>query len=295
MIAFLYSARMRNATLAYIIAFIINSAYFLMEFRIWLVGGTTESVDLAQNLVHCQFPCVITVVSPSAQHCYPQSPSIQVHTEALNAGTIELFIRNQQVQGILDASHPYATEISKLAMMAAQTFHLPYLRFERSQVSAAGSGQNTLLLEVETLSQLLCDEYLLKKRVLLTIGRKSLQHFRDWHLNSTLFARILPYPDALQAALDAGFSCDRIIALRPPISFELEKALWQQWQISLVVTKASGQPGGEHIKRQVAQDLGVTLVVIKRPPLTYPQQTDDLQTALRFCQTALYRKQTRDP
>ena len=36
---------------------------------------------------------------------------------------------------------------------------------------------------------------------------------------------------------------DRIIAIRPPISRELEQALWQQWRISLVVTKASGQSG----------------------------------------------------
>jgi precorrin-6A/cobalt-precorrin-6A reductase len=67
----------------------------------------------------------------------------------------------------------------------------------------------------------------------------------------------------------------------------LEKALWQQWDISLVVTKASGAAGGEAIKRQVAAELGIPLIVIARPVVEYPQQTSDLEAALEFCQTHL--------
>ncbi|WP_238393351.1 precorrin-6A/cobalt-precorrin-6A reductase [Myxacorys almedinensis] len=37
----------------------------------------------------------------------------------------------------------------------------------------------------------------------------------------------------------------------------LERSLWRQWQISTVVTKASGTPGGEQVKRNVAKALGV--------------------------------------
>ncbi|HEY9862494.1 MAG TPA: precorrin-6A/cobalt-precorrin-6A reductase, partial [Candidatus Obscuribacterales bacterium] len=85
----------------------------------------------------------------------------------------------------------------------------------------------------------------------------------------------------------AGFTPDRLFAMRPPISPDLEKALWQHWQISLVVTKSSGIAGGEDIKRQVAAELGMPLVAIARPPIIYPQQTSDLTTALAFCQQHL--------
>jgi precorrin-6A/cobalt-precorrin-6A reductase len=122
------------------------------------------------------------------------------------------------------------------------------------------------------------------------MGYKSLHWFQPWHDRATLFARILPSAIALGAALQAGFTSERLIALRPPISAELERALWQQWQISMVVTKASGVAGGEDIKRQVAAELGVQLVIIDRPPVPYPQQTSDLQTALTFCQQNLSDK-----
>jgi precorrin-6A/cobalt-precorrin-6A reductase len=102
-----------------------------------------------------------------------------------------------------------------------------------------------------------------------------------------LFARILPSAIALEAAFKAGFTPHNIICLRPPISADLEKALWRQWQISLVVTKASGTAGGEDIKRSVAAELGIPLIAINRPIIKYPQQTSDLSIALEFCRHQL--------
>jgi precorrin-6A/cobalt-precorrin-6A reductase len=119
--------------------------------------------------------------------------------------------------------------------------------------------------------------------VLLTVGYRYLHLFSSWQERSTLFARILPSVTALGAALAAGFSSDRLIALRPPVSVDLEKALWQQWQISLVVTKASGTAGGEDVKRAVAAELGIGLIAIARPEVVYPQQTSELSRALEFC------------
>jgi precorrin-6A/cobalt-precorrin-6A reductase len=94
---------------------------------------------------------------------------------------------------------------------------------------------------------------------------------------------------SLEAALAAGFTPERIIALRPPISADLETALWRQWEISMVVTKASGAPGGEDVKRKVAAELGVPLIIIDRPFIDYPQQTGDLSTAIAFCQQYLFK------
>ncbi len=261
-----------------------------MPARIWLIGGTTESVQLASALDVAGLPSVITALSDSAQDLYPPSLSLRICTGALTDHTWQTFCQDQQIGVILDASHPYATEISKLAIQASTQLQIPYLRFERPSGSGHTAAPNPWVVEVETVAQLLQGQYLKGQRVLLTIGSKWLPLFQACQSESTLFARILPRSQAFQAAVEAGLSCDRIIALRPPISFELEKALWQQWQISVVVTKASGQPGGEDIKRRVAQSLGVTLIIIKRPVLTYPQQTSELETAVQFCQTALQQK-----
>jgi precorrin-6A/cobalt-precorrin-6A reductase len=170
-----------------------------------------------------------------------------------------------------------------MALRAAAARHIPYLRFERVAVDT--QANNPPVISLDSFNTLVAGDYLHQQRVLLTTGYKALHLFCSWQERSTLFARILPAVKSLEAATAAGFASDRIIALRPPVSAELEKALWRHWDISLVVTKASGVAGGEDVKRSVAAELGIPLIVIARPTVDYPQQTSDLSVALEFCRS----------
>lgn len=252
--------------------------------RIWLIGGTQESAALAIALAEAQLPCTISVTTVAARALYPNAAHLQVVVGRFGPEEVRGFLNQHQIRGILDASHPFALEISRQAIAGAIQQQLPYLRYERPALPPEPNGT---VIELDGLEALLAGNQIQGQRVLLTLGYQSLAQFRPWQERATLFARILPSNVALDAALKAGFTGDRLVALRPPIPFELEKALWQHWQISLVVTKASGTPGGEDIKRAVALALGIKLVAIARPRLSYPQQTSDLSVALRFCQDLL--------
>lgn len=249
--------------------------------RIWLIGGTSESAKLADAIASVGLPCTVTVTTESARSLYPSTPGMRVGVGCLDANQVEQFCTEQQIAAILDASHPYAVEISQLAIQAAVKRQIPYLRFERIGVGDRVNTPSAILLD--SFEKLVAGDYLHQQRVLLTVGYKALPLFKHWQERSTLFARILPSVASLEVAIAAGFSSNRIVALRPPVSAELEKALWRQWNISLVVTKASGVSGGEDIKRGVAAELGIPLVVIARPAIDYPQQTSDLSVALEFC------------
>ena len=248
--------------------------------RLWLIGGTTESAELASAIASVSRPCTITVTTQAAQSLYP-NPGLQVWVGCLDADQLEQFLQEQQITAILDASHPYAVEISKLAMRIAAKQQIPYLRFERLAVDKP--TESFPVISLSSFEALVEGDYLYQQRVLLTVGYKVLPLFQNWQDKATLFTRILPAVTSLESAISSGFSPNRIIALRPPITAELEKALWQQWDISLVVTKASGTAGGEDIKRTVATELGIPLIIIARPTLDYPQQTSDLSVALEFC------------
>lgn len=248
--------------------------------RIWLIGGTQESADLSRAIAAQSLPCLITVTTESACDLYPAASVLSLWVGRLGEANLSDFLIKNKISTILDASHPFAVGVSQLAIEAATQFNLPYLRFERPAAIATG-------LTFPTFAALLATELLMQQRVLLTVGYRPLALFQPWQQRATLFTRILPSGTALQAAIAAGFSPDRIIALRPPISVAMERALWQQWHIAIVVTKASGVAGGEDIKQQVAAELGVTLVTIARPAIDYPQQTSDIQTALHFCQHTL--------
>ena len=254
--------------------------------KIWLIGGTSESATLANIITSAQIPCIVSVTTDTAKNLYPsESLLFKIWVGKLNNIQIDSFIQQQNVIAILDASHPYAVEISKLAITTSTQYHIPYLRYERLRYQV----ENSQTIHLDSFETLLTGDYLTQQRVMLTLGYRNLARFKSWQERSTLFVRILPSEVSLKAALDAGFTPNHIIALRPPISPELEKALWKQWKISLVVTKASGVAGGEETKRKVASELGISLIIIDRPRLNYPQQTSDLDAAIQFCFNQLGR------
>ena len=230
---------------------------------LWIIGGTGEAVQLASALAARQILCLVTVTTEAARRSFPVSPALTVRVGSLDAAELEAFIGGQGVGAVLDASHPFAVEISRGAIAAAQSLNIPYWRYERPTLER--SPAPGLIHSVSGLEAILTPEVLSGERVLLTLGYRWLQRFAPWQAQATLFARILPSPVALDAALKAGFTPDRLIALRPPISSELEKALWRQWRITRVITKASGAPGGEDTKRAIAEQLGIPLFILNRP------------------------------
>lgn len=246
--------------------------------KIWLIGGTGESREIAQIMACDRIPCVITIATYQGKNLYPMTPHLAVKIGKLESKSIKQLCDQEKIIAIVDASHPFAVNISRNAIHIAQQQSIPYLRYERPPLKP-----NRQVIEIDNFETLIQGNFLQNKRVLLTVGYQSLPWFQQWQHQAILYARILPRIESLTVALQAGFTEDRLIALRPPINAQLEQAIWQQWNINLVVTKASGKQGGEAIKAQIAEALGIPLIVIKRPTIPYPQQTDKISDIIDFC------------
>lgn len=266
-----------------------------MPANVWLIGGTSESAEIASELLTRNIPFVVTVTTDAARALYPLAAQVQVGK--LTPAAMTMFVRQQQIGCVLDASHPFAIEVSRQAIALTNTpttprtnGAIPYLRYERPTVLTsltADHSSSNLVTVVSSIEKLLASDLLCHQRVLFTLGYRYLSKFASLRQTSQLFARILPSEAAIAHTLFSGFKPQEIIALRPPVSVALEKALWEQWNISVVVAKASGSPGGETVKRQVAALLGTHLVLIQRPSVSYPQQTGSLAEAIDFCERAL--------
>ncbi|ESA38684.1 cobalt-precorrin-6x reductase [Leptolyngbya sp. Heron Island J] len=238
---------------------------------IWLIGGTSESRAIAQRLTKQGIPWLVTVVSPTAARLYAELPGL-VQTGALTPAGIQALIQRHGIHAIVDASHPFADEISQQAMATG----LPYLRFERPVCPLDSPAES--LPDLDTLLQ---PQYLENRRILLTLGIKALHRFQPWQQRACLWARILP--TAQTQAIQVGFKPEQLICDRSPTDALAEQALWQRLGIDTVVTKASGGPGGVPIKLAAAKTLGVRLLVIARPQMAYPQQTHTLDQVVEFC------------
>lgn len=246
---------------------------------IWLIGGTSDSVSIVRLLIKHQLDFIITVTTNTATQLYQSiSSQCQIFVGKLSPSEIPQFITKHHISLVIDASHPFAVNISHTVIKHCQELPLPYLRYERPNIT-----QSTSISYISSLESLLKENSpLYHKRVLLTIGAKFLHLFSNYHHLSTLYARILPYPESINLAYEANFSCDRIIALRPPISPELEKALWQMWNIDIVVSKAGGKAGGEDIKQKISQELNIPLIILERPKIDYPLVINSIEEVDTF-------------
>ena len=258
---------------------------------LWLIGGTQESRHCVAGILGSgenSQPLIVTVATASAKSLYPYPVGIVVRVGQLNAEQADTLIRQDSISAILDASHPFATQISTTAIALAQKYDLPYLRYERPidntpQNPWQDQFNRVGLVRLTTIEQVLSPTYLApQERTLLTVGRRWLVLFQPWQQHTQLFARVLPMPGAIADAMTAGFIRQQLVAMYPPVSLELELALWRQWQLTQVITKASGDPGGEATKQSAAAQLGIRLIVIDRPNLAYPLQTHCLERAIAF-------------
>lgn len=246
---------------------------------IWLIGGTSESRQVATFLNQAGLPWVATVVSDRARRLYAGG---QVVVGAFAVEAIAPFLQSYAIRCIVDASHPFAVEISQQAIATG----LPYLRLERPSPTLAPA-----VVRVPEIMALWCDRYLLGRRVLLTLGVKALTQAVLWCDRAELWARILPTEASWAAAQQAGFPENRLIPMQLPVTLEQERSLWRSLRVDTVMTKAAGEAGGLSIKQQVAQELGVTLVVVDRPAIAYPRQTSEIGEIPAWCQQWLRASQ----
>jgi len=123
-------------------------------------------------------------------------------------------------------------------------------------------------------------------RILLTIGSKNLDIFvqtiENWQ--DRLFARILPDTVFIERARNIGFLPANIIAMQGPFSEELNYVILKDFDIDVLVSKASGKMGGLETKIKAAFKLGIPVILIDRPDINYEffiNDYEELETMLK--------------
>ncbi|HZC36673.1 MAG TPA: precorrin-6A/cobalt-precorrin-6A reductase, partial [Chthoniobacterales bacterium] len=105
--------------------------------------------------------------------------------------------------------------------------------------------------------------------------------------NRHWFLRITPDLDSLERALKLGVPRSNICAMQGPFSTEVNVALWSSWNVDCVVTKESGEAGGFQSKVEAARTLGIPLIVVKQPKLSYATVASDFKTLVDLLEESL--------
>jgi precorrin-6A/cobalt-precorrin-6A reductase len=248
--------------------------------RILLLSGTSEGPPLARALLAAGFEVRATVTREEARQSLfgPLTRDVLVEARGFTEESLAAFLAQGGADLVLDATHPFAVRITRLAHDVCRQLRVPYVRYERPDWEPPPGTR--LADSFAEAAELLPS---LGSRVLLTIGAKQLKHFAPLQGRLHLVARILPSVLSIQQAVAAGFTPDRLLCLRPPFSREFNRAILREYRIGVLLTKASGREGGVEEKVLAAGDLGVEVLVIRRPVRADASGVSSVEAAVRAC------------
>ncbi|USG64535.1 precorrin-6A reductase [Brevibacillus ruminantium] len=241
---------------------------------ILVLAGTSDARELALLIKENGYSLLTTVVTDNAAKSIEEA-GLPVQVGRLTAEDIEMLIREKGFQAVVDASHPYAEEASKNAMAGAQAAEVPYIRYERESLD---SPRHDKIIFAEDYKQ--AAEIAVEKRgvIMLTTGSKTLKIFTDRLLglpDTTLVARMLPRLDNMEKCEELGIEQKNIVAMQGPFSKELNKALYDHYGVTLMITKESGKVGAFDEKVEAALEMGIETIVIARPKIDYGTKFSD--------------------
>jgi precorrin-6A/cobalt-precorrin-6A reductase len=245
-----------------------------------LLSGTHEGPLLAEALLQAGFAVRATVTREEAcANLFGDLLGrIVVEARGFTEQGLNEFLDRGEADIVLDATHPFAARITRIAHAVCRQRGVGYVRYERPDWEPPAG--TCFAANFGTAANLLPS---LGERIMLTIGAKQLKHFAGLQDSLRLYARILPSVISLQQALDSGFTPDRILCLRPPFSREFNRAIFQEYRAEVLVTKASGVEGGVREKVLAAGDLGMKVLVIRRPEQEDIANVGSLAAAVEAC------------
>ena len=211
---------------------------------------------------------------------------IKINDKPLDRDELEKILREENFNFLVDASHPYAKNISANAIDAAQAANIFYVRYERAEIDFAYEK----IFHVESYEAAAIKASELGKNIYLTTGSRNLKIFVDLLKDCNLTVRILPTAEVLTQCEALGLTPKQIVAMQGPFSTELNIELFKHAGAEVIVTKNSGQIGGADTKLEAAKILNLPVVMINRPKIFYPNLAKTFDDVLSIIKNFLRKE-----
>ncbi len=220
--------------------------------KVLVLGGTGEGRELAARLLERACEVVSSLAGRTTDARLPVGEVR--HGGFGGADGLARWLRENSVDAVVDATHPFAATMTEHAVAAADEIGLPLLVLRRPGWTETPGDRWHWVETTDAAARLLPD---IGSRAFLTIGRQGLYAFADAGI--WMLARCVdppePPPTWCTLILDRG-----------PYDVAGELTLLREHRIDVLVTKDSG--GSQTSAKLVAaRELGVPVVVIRRPAL----------------------------
>ena len=184
------------------------------------------------------------------------------------------FIEQNNINKIIDATHPYAIEVSKNAIQCATELNIDYIRYERKSLIDSINYENKYIVNsIEDACKIAREK---GRNIFIGTGSKNLPQIVDFIPDRNLIVRVLPTSDVILSCENLGLNADNIIAMKGPFNQSINEEFYKHYDIDIVITKESGTAGGFLEKVNACEALKIPVVIIAREKINYPIVVNDI-------------------
>lgn len=244
-------------------------------------AGTIEGREITKHLLKHGVEVCVCVATEYGASLYEKHQGLTVSCGRMDREQMEDYIKKVQPRLIIDATHPYASQVTKniRAACGEEADSPRYLRLLR------GRQQAEEIWYADTADEAADMLERTTGKILLTTGSKELAAFtKITDYKERCYARVLSLPGVVSACADLGFEGAHLFCMQGPFSQEMNEAMLRQTGASILVTKDTGEQGGFAEKYRAAKNCGARVLVIGRPA----EETGlDLGRCKRYCAARL--------
>jgi precorrin-6A/cobalt-precorrin-6A reductase len=244
--------------------------------RVLILGGTTE----ASHLVHllAADPRFETTLSLAGRTSKPRTQPVRTRIGGFGGPDgLAAWLEQEAIAVVIDATHPYADQISSNAVTACGRLAIPLATIMRPAWQAEPGDTWLTVASAEAAADALGSE---PRRVFLSLGRLELGAFAS-NPHHHYVARMIDPPDGVALPPDI-----RLIFDRGPFDEQAETALLMDEKIDVLVSKNSGGTA-TYPKIAATRRLGIPVVMIARPHKPHGHALDNTEDAAEWLQQRL--------
>jgi precorrin-6A/cobalt-precorrin-6A reductase len=221
--------------------------------RILLLGGTTEAGLMAQAIAGAGLAGVYSYAGRTET---PMGQPIHMRVGGFGGvDGLQSYLAAQAITHVIDATHPFAAQMSRNAVAACAAESVPLIALERAPWVAGDGDTRTLVPDIPAAVAALAGP---AKRVFLAIGRQHLEPFAAQPQHHYLLRLV----DAPTGPLPLPLA--DVVVARGPFDLASDSAILRDHGTELVVAKNAGGKGAV-AKIAAARALGLPVVMIDRP------------------------------
>lgn len=224
-----------------------------------ILGGTTEANALAKAVAEQGITAVYSYAG-RVETPRPQPLPVRVGGFGGPEGLAH-YIRENAITHVVDATHPFAAQMSRNAIEACHATQVPLAALTRAAWKPQPGDVWHRVPDITAAVDALAGD---PQRVFLAVGRMHLEDFAAQPQHYYLL-RLVDEPDTLP------LPNAEVVVARGPFTEADDRALMQQHGTQLVVSKNAGGSGAR-AKLDAARALGLPVLMIDRPVL--PKRTE---------------------